>query len=761
MEINKMLAQEFSLRQEQVDNTVALLDEGMTIPFVARYRKEVTGSLDDQVIRELFDRLTYLRNLEKRKEEVANAITEQEKMTDEIAAAIEKAVTLVEVEDIYRPYKPKRKTRASVAREKGLEPLAVLIMAQAEDTDPNAEAEAFVSEEKGVEDAAAAVQGAMDIIAEDVSDNAELRKKLREAYNKSGKIVSAAAAEDSDPVYKNYFEYSEGVEKTAGHRVLALDRGEKEGALKVSISIPEGMGEEICRAQYVQNGSACGKLVAAACEDSFTRLIAPSVEREIRAELSQNAQEGAIKVFSSNLRQLLMAPPVKNTVTLGLDPGYAHGCKCAVVDETGKVLDTTIVYLTQSERRREEANKVLTNMIKKYGVTTISIGNGTATRETEQFTADMIRGMDGKVSYMVVSEAGASVYSASKLAAEEFPDYDVSLRSAVSIARRLQDPLAELVKIDPKAIGVGQYQHDMPKARMDDALKGVVEDCVNSVGVDVNTASYSLLSYIAGINSAVAKNIVLYREENGAFTDRKQLLKVKKLGAKAYEQCAGFLRVPEAKNPFDNTGIHPESYAAAKALLDKCGIDESEVGNTEKLTEAMKNIDLSALAKELDTGLPTLTDIVKELEKPGRDPRDELPPPLMRSGDVMELKDLTPGMELMGTVRNVIDFGAFVDIGVHEDGLVHISQMSDKFIKHPLEAVKVGDVVKVWVLDVDMERGRVSLTMLDPSKPAAPKPERKRGGKDKKKQQNRRDNRNISESLGSNLGGIQIRRRKS
>ena len=761
MEINKMLAQEFSIRQEQVDNTVALLDEGMTIPFVARYRKEETGSLDDQVIRELFDRLTYLRNLEKRKEEVSNTITEQGKMTDEIAAAIEKAVTLVEVEDIYRPYKPKRKTRASVAREKGLEPLAELIMAQAENTDPNAEAEAFISEENGVEDAAAAVQGAMDIIAEDVSDNAELRKKLREAYNKSGKISSSAAAEDADVVYKNYFEYSEGVEKTAGHRVLALDRGEKEGALKVSISVPEGMGEEICKAQYVQNDSACGKLVAAACEDSFTRLIAPSVEREIRAELSQNAQEGAIKVFSSNLRQLLMAPPVKNTVTLGLDPGYAHGCKCAVVDETGKVLDTTIVYLTQSERRREEAKKQLSGMIKKYNVTTIAIGNGTASRETEEFTADMIRGMEGGVSYMVVSEAGASVYSASKLAAEEFPDYDVSLRSAVSIARRLQDPLAELVKIDPKAIGVGQYQHDMPKARMDDALKGVVEDCVNSVGVDVNTASYSLLSYIAGINSAVAKNIVLYREENGAFTDRKQLLKVKKLGAKAYEQCAGFLRVPEAKNPFDNTGIHPESYAAAKALLDKCGIDESEVGNTEKLTEAMKNIDLSALAKELDTGLPTLTDIVKELEKPGRDPRDELPPPLMRSGDVMELKDLTPGMELMGTVRNVIDFGAFVDIGVHEDGLVHISQISDKFIKHPLEVVKVGDVVKVWVLDVDMERGRVSLTMLDPSKPAAPKPERKRGGKDKKKQQNKRDNRNISESLGSNLGGIQIRRRKS
>lgn len=761
MEINKILAQEFNLRQEQVDNTVALLDDDKTIPFIARYRKEVTGSLDDQVIRELFDRLTYLRNLEKRKEEVANAITEQEKMTDEIAAAIEKASTLVEVEDIYRPYKPKRKTRASVAREKGLEPLAELILAQSEDTLPEREAAAYVSEEKQVADTAAAIQGAMDIIAEDVSDNAELRKLLREAYSRVGKITSAAVSEEADQVYKNYFEYSENVSKTAGHRVLALDRGEKEGALKVSIDIPEGSGEEICRSQYVKNDSACGRLVAAACDDSFGRLIAPSVEREIRAELSQNAQEGAIKVFASNLRQLLMAPPVKNTVTLGLDPGYAHGCKVAAVDETGKVLDTAIVYLTQSERRREEAKAVLTRMINKHGVTTIAIGNGTASRETEEFTADLIRAIDRKVSYMVVSEAGASVYSASKLAAEEFPDHDVSLRSAVSIARRLQDPLAELVKIDPKAIGVGQYQHDMPKARMDDALKGVVEDCVNSVGVDVNTASYSLLSYIAGINSAVAKNIVLYREENGAFTDRKQLLKVKKLGAKAYEQCAGFLRVPEAADPFDNTGIHPESYGTAKALLEKCGIDRSEVGDTEKLAAAMNGLDLAELAKELDTGLPTLTDIVKELEKPGRDPRDELPPPLMRSGDVMELKDLTPGMELMGTVRNVIDFGAFVDIGVHEDGLVHISQLCDKFIKHPLEVVKVGDVVKVWVLEVDMQRGRVSLTMKDPSKPAAPKPERRKGGDRRKKQSGKRPEKDLRDAIGSNLGGIQVRRRKS
>lgn len=762
MEINKILAEEFSLKQEQVDNTVALLDDDKTIPFIARYRKEVTGSLDDQVIRELFDRLTYLRNLEKRKAEVANAITEQEKMTDEIAAAIEKAMTLVEVEDIYRPYKPKRKTRASIAREKGLEPLAEILLAQDASKVPEDEAAAYIDEEKGVADANVALQGAMDIIAEDVSDNAELRKMLRETYNKVGKIYSVAASEEADQVYKNYFEYSENVSKTAGHRVLALDRGEKEGALKVSIDIPEGKGEEICRGQYVKNDSACGKLVAAACDDSFNRLIAPSVEREIRAELSQTAQEGAIKVFSTNLRQLLMAPPVKNTVTLGLDPGYAHGCKVAAVDETGKVLDTAIVYLTQSQRRKDEAKKILTDMINKHNISTIAIGNGTASRETEEFTADLIRGIDHKIAYMVVSEAGASVYSASKLAAEEFPDYDVSLRSAVSIARRLQDPLAELVKIDPKAIGVGQYQHDMPKARMDDALKGVVEDCVNSVGVDVNTASYSLLSYIAGINSAVAKNIVLYREENGAFTDRKQLLKVKKLGAKAYEQCAGFLRVPEASDPFDNTGIHPESYAAAKALMEKCGVRDEDIGNAEKLTDALKDKDLGALAQEIGTGLPTLTDIVKELEKPGRDPRDELPPPLMRSGDVMELKDLTPGMELMGTVRNVIDFGAFVDIGVHEDGLVHISQLCDKFIKHPMEVVKVGDVVKVWVLEVDMQRGRVSLTMKDPNKPAAQKQE-KRHSKPSKNKSNKRQQpeKDLSSLVGGTLGGIQIRRRRS
>lgn len=709
MDINQMLAKEFNLRREQVDNTVALIDDDKTIPFIARYRKEQTGSLDDTVLRELSDRLTYLRNLEKRKEEIVSSITEQEKMTDELAKAIENAVTLVEVEDIYRPFKPKRKTRASVAREKGLEPLAQLLTEQRREVVPEKEAESYINE--SVPTAQEALQGAMDIIAEDISDNAEFRKKLRELFFAQGVIISKAAAEDSDEVYKNYFEFSEPVKKIAGHRILALDRGEKEDALKVTVELPEGAGESLCVREFVKNDSACGGLVRTACEDSCKRLVFPSIEREVRAELSTNAQEGAIKVFASNLRQLIMAPPVKNTVTLGLDPGYAHGCKCAVVDSTGKVLDTAIVYLTPPRKETEKSKRIIGDMIQKHHVSTIAIGNGTASRETEQFTAELIKTIPEKVSYMVVSEAGASVYSASKLAAEEFPDYDVSLRSAVSIARRLQDPLAELVKIDPKAIGVGQYQHDMPKARMDEALKGVVEDCVNSVGVDLNTASYSLLSYISGINAAVAKNIVAYREENGAFSDRKQLLKVKKLGAKAYEQCAGFLRVPGGKNLLDNTGIHPESYEAAKTLIERCGIEPDELGNGEKVREKVRKVGLKNISEETGAGLPTLSDIVKELEKPGRDPRDELPPPLMRSGDIMEIKDLKQGMELVGTVRNIVDFGAFVDIGVHEDGLVHISHMSEKFIKHPLDVVKVGDVVKVWVLDVDVKRGRISLTM--------------------------------------------------
>ncbi len=713
MDINAEIAKEFGLKKEQVDNTVALIDDDKTIPFIARYRKEVTGSLDDQVLRELSDRLNYLRNLEKRKEEVRASITEQEKMTDELEKAITDAMTLVEVEDIYRPYKPKRKTRASVAREKGLEDLAAFVLNQGEG-DPSAEAEKYINEEKGVANAQDALQGAMDIIAEDVSDSAELRKYLRTLFSQIGKISSAASADDADTVYQNYFEFSEGVSRIAGHRILAIDRGEKEGALKVSVDVPQGAGERAVTSRYVKNESACAKLVEQACVDSYKRLIYPSIEREIRSELSEKAQEGAIKVFSSNLRQLLMAPPVKGTVTLGLDPGYAHGCKIAVVDETGKVLDTSIVYLTPPRKETEKAKRIISRMIENCGVTTIAIGNGTASRESEQFIAELLKEIPQKVSYMVVSEAGASVYSASKLAAEEFPDYDVSLRSAVSIARRMQDPLAELVKIDPKAIGVGQYQHDMPKARMDEALKGVVEDCVNSVGVDLNTASYSLLSYISGINSTVAKNIVAYREENGAFTDRKQLMKVAKLGAKAFEQCAGFLRVPGGKNPLDNTGVHPESYGAAKALIEKCGFSVADMGNKELIDSKVKKEGISTLASSIGVGVPTLEDIVKELEKPGRDPRDELPPPLMRSGDVMELSDLKEGMELMGTVRNVIDFGAFVDIGVHEDGLVHISQMCNKFIKHPLEVVKVGDVVKVWVLGVDLKRKRISLTMKQP-----------------------------------------------
>ncbi len=714
MNINQTLAAEFKLRQEQIDNTVSLIDDGKTIPFIARYRKELTGSLDDQLLREIFDRLTYLRNLEKRKQEISDAITAQDKMTDEIAAAISKAATLVEVEDIYRPFKPKRKTRASVARERGLETLSALVAMQDPKTDPQAEAAKFIDEEKGVPDADSALQGAMDIIAEDVSDDAELRKKLRALFIKTGMMTSAAVDPEEETVYKNYYEFSEPVFRIAGHRVLALDRGEREDKLKVSIVVPDESGVKTVTDKYVKNSSPCGELVKLACEDSYKRLIFPSIEREIRAELTEKAAESAIKVFASNLRQLLMQAPVKNSVALGLDPGYRTGCKIAVVDGTGKVLDTGVAYITTGEQRKIEQGKVLIKgLIQKHGVSIIAIGNGTASRESEAFVAELIKEVPQKVSYMVVSEAGASVYSASKLAAEEFPEYDVSLRSAVSIARRLQDPLAELVKIDPKAIGVGQYQHDMPKARMDEALTGVVEDCVNSVGVDLNTASHSLLSYISGINASIAKNIVAYREENGCFTDRKQLLKVAKLGPKAYEQCAGFLRVADGKNPLDNTAVHPESYEAAKKIIDECGFTLADLSEnkTAEIPAAAQKIGISKIAENAGIGVPTVNDILKELSKPGRDPRDELPPPLMRSGDIMELKDLKPGMELMGTVRNVIDFGCFVDIGVHEDGLVHISQICDRFIKHPLEAVKVGEIVKVRVLDVDVKRKRISLTM--------------------------------------------------
>ena len=714
MDINQVLAEEFKLRREQIDNTIALFDDGKTIPFVARYRKEVTGSLDDQILREIFDRMTYLRNLEKRKEEIIGLIDEQGKLTDELRQTISNARTLVEAEDLYRPYKPKRKTRAGIAKEKGLEPLADFIMAQNKGADPNSEAAKYVDAEKGVETAEDALAGASDIIAENISDDAELRKMLRAYFLKNGIIVSKAADENAESVYENYYDFSEPVAKTANHRILALDRGEKEDFLKVSIAAPDDSPAAMCANRYVKNQSASASIVEAAADDSYKRLIFPSIEREIRSVLSENAQEQAIKVFAENLRQLLLQPPIKNTVTLGLDPGFRTGCKVAVVDHTGKVLYTDVVHISMgSADRIEKEKQKLGRIIVNQKVNTIAIGNGTASRESEAAVADIIKDIDQKVSYMVVSEAGASVYSASKLAAEEFPDYDVSLRSAVSIARRLQDPLAELVKIEPKAIGVGQYQHDMPKARLNEALGGVVESCVNSVGVDLNTSSHSLLSYVAGINASIAKNIVAYREENGEFTDRKQLLKVPKLGQKAFEQCAGFLRVRNGKNPLDNTAVHPESYDAAMKLIEECGFSLADIkaGKSGDIKSRADRIGISAISKKLDIGVPTLKDIVSELQKPGRDLRDELPPPLMRSGDIMEITDLKEGMEFMGTVRNVIDFGVFVDIGVHEDGLVHISQICDRYIKHPLEAVKVGEVVKVRVLGVDVKKKRISLTM--------------------------------------------------
>ncbi len=737
MDINKTLAQEFNLKLEHVNNTVDLIDDDKTIPFIARYRKELTGSLDDQILRELYDRLMYLRNLEKRKEEISNAITEQEKMTPEIENAISSATTLVEVEDIYRPFKPKRRTRAGIARENGLEPLAVVITEQNPQTEPEKTAEDFINEEKNIPDVKTALQGAMDIIAEDISDDAEIRKKLRKLANDNGEIVSKAVDPEAESVYINYYDYKEPVEKIANHRVLALDRGEKEGFIKVSVSLDETSASGIIANKYVKNNSPCGELVRMALQDSYKRLIFPSIEREIRSEMTAKAAEESIKVFASNLRQLLLQAPLKNSIILGLDPGYRTGCKVAVIDPTGKVLDTGVIYPTPGPKQNIESSaKTIKSLIQKHGVTTISIGNGTASRETENFVVDLLKEIPQKISYMVVSEAGASVYSASKLAAEEFPDYDVSLRSAVSIARRLQDPLAELVKIEPKAIGVGQYQHDMPQARMNEALSGVVEDCVNSVGVDLNTASYSLLSYVSGINSAVAKNIVAYREENGRFNDRKELMKVSKLGKKAFEQCAGFLRVRDGINPLDNTAVHPESYSAASSLLNECGFTLADIsdGGAFGITEKAENIGLENISKNLGIGVPTLTDIIGELKKPGRDLRDELPPPLLRSGDVMDIKDLKVGMELVGTVRNIIDFGAFVDIGVHEDGLVHISQICSKYIKHPLEAVKVGQVVKVRVIEVDLKRNRISLTMrLDDEKEQKKTQPRRKSGKRRSK----------------------------
>lgn len=690
------------------------MDEGNTIPFIARYRKEATGSLDDQVLRKLQERLTYLRSLEAHRGEIRTAIEGQEKLTPEIEAALQRAATLTELEDIYRPFRPKRKTRASVAREKGLEPLAAWILSQ-KPGDPEKQAAAFVSEEKGVPSPAEALAGASDILAEDIADNAAIRKELRAFAFRTGLFQSRAVKPEESSVYENYYDFSEPVAKLPGHRLLAIERGEREGLLRAAVKIDDGAAVSALLKRFVKNDTPAARLVAAACADSFSRLLFPAIEREVRSQLSEEASAGAIRIFSENLRQLLLQPPVKNAVTLGFDPAFRTGCKIAVVDGTGKVLDTTVVYPTMPHNDQKGAAKTLTALIRKYGVTVIAIGNGTASRESEQFIAGMLRDLPEKVSYMVVSEAGASVYSASKLGAEEFPQFDVSLRSAVSIARRLQDPLAELVKIDPKAIGVGQYQHDMPQKQLGDALDGVVEACVNGVGVDLNTASQPLLARVSGINAAVARNIVAYREENGRFTDRSQLKKMPKLGAKAFEQSAGFLRITGGDSVLDATGVHPESYKAAKALLTACGysLADVEAGAIGELKARAEKLGLSALAEKLSVGLPTLRDIIEELMKPGRDPRDELPPPLLRT-DVMEMKDLKPGMELKGTVRNVIDFGAFVDIGVHQDGLVHISQLSDRFVRHPLEVVKVGDIVTVWVLEVDLRKKRISLTMKKP-----------------------------------------------
>lgn len=707
MTIIEQLARELDRPAEHIENVVRLLDEGNTIPFIARYRKELHGSMDDTALRTLEERLAYLRNLTERKESVKASIAEQEKLTDELAAAIDAAQTLAEVEDLYRPYKPKRRTRATVAKEKGLEPLAALLFAQERDCPRPEEAAAdYLSAEKGVETLADALQGANDIIAEWISDDAAVRRSLRELLEKRGRLRSLAATEE-DSVYRLYYDFEQPLSRLQGHQILAVNRGEKEKMLNAAVLLDRELALPLLRRAVVKPGSAAMEFVKAAAEDAYDRLIYPSLEREMRAALTDKASEGAIKMFALNLKPLLMQPPVKGHVTMGLDPGYAHGCKVAVIDATGKVLDTTVVYPTYGERQKNEAITKLAQLVKKHGVEHIAIGNGTASRETEQMTVELIHKVGGGLSYMIVSEAGASVYSASKLAAEEFPQFDVNLRSAVSIARRLQDPLAELVKIDPKAIGVGQYQHDMPQKELDASLNAVVEDCVNAVGVDLNTASPSLLTRVAGLNGIIAKNIVAFREENGVFTTRRQLLKVAKLGPKAFEQCAGFLRVPESKNVLDNTGVHPESYDAAKGLLELLGATPKDARD---LPARLNAYGAEKAAVALGVGVPTLRDIAKELSKPGRDPRDELPAPILRT-DVLDIKDLKPGMVLTGTVRNVIDFGVFVDIGVHQDGLVHISQVCNKFIKHPSEAVAVGDVVKVVVLDVDEKKHRISLSM--------------------------------------------------
>ena len=715
--ISEILARELGCAQRYVENIITLLDEGNTIPFIARYRKEQHGSMDDTTLRKLEDRLTYLRSLDQRRQEVKKAVDGQGKLTPELSAAIDAAATLAEVEDLYRPYKQKRRTRATVAREKGLEPLAQLLYAQ-ERTCPRPEDAAadFIIPENGVETVADALQGANDIVAELLSDDAAIRKTLRGLLMRQGHLRSLAAKEE-DSVYRLYYDFDQSVAKLADHQILAINRGEKEGFLSVTVLLDRGAALPVLRRAAVKPGSAAMEFMKSACEDAYDRLIYPSLEREVRGALGERAAEGAIANFALNLKPLLMQPPVKGHVTMGLDPGYAHGCKVAVIDGTGKVLDTTVVYPTYGERQKKEAITRLSALIRKHRVEHLAIGNGTASRETEQMAVEMIRALGGGVSYMMVNEAGASVYSASQLAAEEFPDYDVNLRSAVSIARRLQDPLAELVKIDPKAIGVGQYQHDCPQKRLDETLSGVVEDCVNAVGVDVNTASASLLGRVAGINAATAKNIVAYREAHGAFIGRRQLLKVPKLGPKAFQQCAGFLRVPESASVFDHTGVHPESYDAAQALLTLCGYTLADVrdGKIGMLPQKLKLFGEEKAAAQLGIGLPTLRDIVRELTRPGRDVRDDLPAPVLRT-DVLDIKDLKPGMTLTGTVRNVIDFGVFVDIGVHQDGLVHISQVCSKFIKHPSEVVAVGDVVPVVVLDVDEKKHRISLSMKQAAK---------------------------------------------
>lgn len=709
MDILKKLQEEFGITQSQAENTVRLLDEGNTVPFIARYRKEMTGSLDDQIIRQLSERLTALRNLEDRRTQVRTAIAEQGRLTDALAAKLDAAQTQTEIEDIYRPFRPKRRTRASIAKEKGLQPLADIIWGQKLIGTPEEAAKAFVDSGQGVDTVLDAINGAMDILAEQISDDADLRKLLREETIKCGAIVSKKT-KDEPSVYEMYYDYREPLKKAAGHRVLAMNRGEKEGFLSVKIEGEEEKLLQRMERRLIRRSSDTADILRGVIADSYKRLIAPSLEREIRNDLTEKAEEAAIGVFRENLRQLLLQPPISGKVVLALDPAYRTGCKIAVIDATGKPLETTVVYPTPPQNKTAEAEKKLLALIEKYGVDLISIGNGTASRESELFVAEMLKKTSRRVQYIIANEAGASVYSASKLGAEEFPDYDVSLRSAVSIGRRIQDPLAELVKIDPKSIGVGQYQHDMNQKRLGEALGGVVEDCVNSVGVDLNTASPALLSYVAGIHATVAKNILKYREEHGKFTARRELLKVAKLGPKAYEQCAGFLRLPESEMPLDRTGVHPESYAAAEGLLALCGYGLADVAAKRVGGLAKKIKSPEKTAAELGIGVPTLEDIMRELEKPGRDPREDAPAPVLRS-DVLSMEDLQEGMVLTGTVRNVIDFGVFVDIGVHQDGLVHISQICDRFIKHPLEAVRLGDVVQVKVLSVDLQKKRIALTM--------------------------------------------------